>query len=62
MSDKKTTRITVTLSMDEWKALRDRALSEYRHPREQARFLLRDALLKSSTQPTATLIPKEVKY
>jgi len=46
MDSEKTTRITVTLSMDEWKALRQLAASEYRHPREQARFILRDALIK----------------
>lgn len=51
MSDEKTTRITVTLSMTEWRALRERAVSEYRHPREQARFLLRDVLLGSSAPP-----------
>ena len=38
------TRITVPLSRSEFVALRDMAGSEYRHPREQARYLLRAAL------------------
>ncbi len=38
------TRITVPLSKDEFVALRDTAGSEYRHPRDHARFLLRAAL------------------
>jgi len=59
MSDEKTTRITVTLSMDEWKALRDRAVSEYRHPRDQARFLLRDVLLGSPNQQQPTVTPNQ---
>ena len=47
------TRITVPLSKDEFVALRDKAMSEYRHPREQARYLLRAALgLTSDNVPT----------
>jgi hypothetical protein len=46
MSDRYT-RITVPLSQDEFYALRDVALREYRHPREQARYLLRRFLLGS---------------
>lgn len=38
------TRITVPLSRDEFVALRDTAGSEYRHPRDHARYLLRQAL------------------
>ncbi len=38
------TRITVPLSKDEFVALRDTAGSEYRHPRDHARYLLRAAL------------------
>lgn len=39
------TRITVPLSRKEFEALRDTARNEYRHPREQARYLLRSILL-----------------
>lgn len=39
------TRITVPLSQDEFEALRNLAFRDYRHPREQARFLLRHILL-----------------
>ena len=38
------TRITVPLGRDEFNALRENADKEYRHPREQARYLLRVAL------------------
>lgn len=38
------TRITVALSKDEFTALRETAAKEYRHPREQARWLLRQVL------------------
>lgn len=38
------TRITVPLSRDEFVTLRDRAGDEYRHPRDHARWLLRQAL------------------
>lgn len=38
------TRINVPLSKDEFIALRDVALKEYRHPRDHARYLLRMAL------------------
>ena len=38
------TRITVPLGKDEFFALRENADREYRHPREQARYLLRLAL------------------
>lgn len=38
------TRITVPLGKDEFQALRENADREYRHPREQARYLLRLAL------------------
>ena len=34
-------RITVPLGRDEWERLREAAQSDYRHPREQARYLLR---------------------
>ena len=39
-----TTRITVPLSSAELHALIDAAQRDYRHPRDQARALLRDAL------------------
>jgi hypothetical protein len=45
------TRITVNLSADERRALMASAQREYRHPREQARYLLRRALLGESAQP-----------
>ncbi|MBX2997779.1 MAG: hypothetical protein KF893_04660 [Caldilineaceae bacterium] len=38
------TRITVPLAKDEFDALREKASKDYRHPREQARYLLRAAL------------------
>jgi len=38
------TRITVPLSREELNALRDAADREYRHPRDQARYLVRQAL------------------
>lgn len=38
------TRITVPLGKDEFQALRESSDREYRHPREQARYLLRLAL------------------
>lgn len=44
------TRITVPLSQDEFEALRESAQQDYRHPREQARFLLRSLLLRTSSQ------------
>jgi hypothetical protein len=42
------TRITVPLSRDEFFALRAAAGKEYRHPREQARWLLRQVLMQES--------------
>lgn len=38
------TRIVVPLSREELNALRDAADREYRHPRDQARYLVRQAL------------------
>ena len=38
-------RITVPLSVDEFDALVKSAQSDYRHPRDQARHILRSALL-----------------
>lgn len=43
------TRITVPLSKDEFEALRTAAQTDYRHPREQARYLLRSILLGESS-------------
>jgi hypothetical protein len=43
------TRITVPLSKDEFEALQTAAQIEYRHPREQARYLLRSLLLGEQT-------------
>ena len=37
-------RITVPLGKDEWDVLSQTADRDYRHPREQARYLLRVAL------------------
>lgn len=39
------TRITIPLSADEFFALRNIAEKDYRHPRDQARFILRSVLL-----------------
>lgn len=44
------TRITVPLGKDEFHALRENADREYRHPREQARYLLRLALGLDNSQ------------
>ena len=54
------TRITVPLSKQEFEALYQSARTDYRHPREQARYILRLALLGAQTQEsknplTATL-------
>jgi hypothetical protein len=38
------TRIAVPLGLDEFNALQEHSRREYRHPREQARFMLRAAL------------------
>lgn len=47
------TRITVPLSKQEWEALRDASQQEYRHPREQARYLLRRVLFGESVPSTS---------
>jgi len=44
-------RITVPLSREEFVALRQSASDELRNPRDQARHILRLALLNSSTGP-----------
>lgn len=44
METEQYTRITVPLSRQEWEALRNVSQQEYRHPREQARYLLRRVL------------------
>lgn len=56
MSDQYT-RITVPLSHDEFCALRERAEIEYRHPREQARYILR-AVLLGEQKPIIDLTPE----
>ena len=38
------TRVSIPLSKDEFFALQERAEKEYRHPRDQARYMLRAAL------------------
>lgn len=43
-------RITVPLSKEEFEALMNSAQQDYRHPREQARFLLRNLLLSTNGQ------------
>jgi hypothetical protein len=47
------TRITVPLSREELNALRDAADREYRHPRDQARYLVRQALGLADKPPDA---------
>lgn len=53
------TKLQVWLSTSEWEALRSVAQRQYRHPREQARYIIRHALLgdadKSATDTTGTL-------
>jgi len=44
------TRITVTLSNNEWTALRNSAINQCRTPRDQARFILRETLIQKPTQ------------
>jgi len=44
------TRITVPLGREEFDALRESAKQDYRHPREQARYLLRKLLLGTYEQ------------
>lgn len=46
------TRITVPLSREEFEALRTAAQTDYRHPREQARYLLRGVLLGEQSLET----------
>lgn len=48
-------RITVPLGRDEWEKLRILAAQDYRHPREQARYILRGALGLNSGTPDAML-------
>ena len=50
MSDR-FTRISVPLSRDEYAALFGAAEREYRHPRDQARAILRAALLRDPPDP-----------
>lgn len=38
-------RITVALGRDEWERLRIAANEQYRHPRDQARYILRTVLI-----------------
>lgn len=44
------TRITVPLSRQEFEALYQAAIIDYRHPRDQARFILRSVLLSEQSQ------------
>lgn len=46
-------RITVPLGRDEWQRLTTAADQEYRHPRDQARFILRQALGLAEKLPNA---------
>jgi plasmid stability protein len=46
------TRITVPLSKEEFFALRNSAANQYRHPRDQARHILRMALLGEQKSAT----------
>ena len=54
-----TSRITVSLSRAELEALIRNAQRDYRHPRDQARYLLRRALLgeQPPDPPPATIPP-----
>lgn len=47
-------RITVPLGSDEFIALRESATGSYRHPRDQARYLLRVALGLAATDQQTT--------
>lgn len=58
------TRITVPLSQDEFIALAQAAQCDLRHPRDQARFLLRSALMAtliSDTENNKTVLTVEAK-
>ena len=54
MTNNQYTRITVPLSREEFDALAYAAGSGYRHPRDQARYLLRGALGLSGPPPPVT--------
>lgn len=54
-------RITVPLSSDEFSALRESASMQLRHPRDQARFLLRRALGLAAA-PDAPFIDDEARH
>lgn len=58
MSDQYT-RITVPLSKQEFTALQASAQQEYRHPRDQARFLLRSILLRDQSTNDNRLAPMD---
>lgn len=49
------TKMQIWLSYDEFEALRDRALNEFRHPRDEARRIIRRCLLGESP----TTVPNE---
>jgi len=52
-------RMVLTLSKDEFFALRDCAKREYRHPRDQARYILRSVLL-GDAEPDGAVLTSEV--
>lgn len=44
------TRISIPLGKDEYAALLEAAMSEYRHPRDQARAILRKVLIGNEVE------------
>lgn len=52
-----TSRITVSLSRAELEALISNAQRDYRHPRDQARYLLRRALLGEQPPDPPAIVP-----
>lgn len=53
------TRIQVPLGRDEYAALLSAAMSDYRHPRDQARAILRAALLGGQEPNVIDLVPEK---
>jgi hypothetical protein len=44
-------RLFIDLSKDEFDGLRDRAVEDLRHPRDEARFIIRQAICPSDRLP-----------
>jgi hypothetical protein len=53
------TRIQVPLGRDEYAALLRAAMSDYRHPRDQARAILRAALIGGQEPNIIDLVPEK---